>query len=154
MTSIADISILALKGQGIRGIIFDVDNTLTSHHATVLHPRVAEAFAVICSQFNSVIYSNCEPDRHEQLRRMFSIPIIEPGLKKPKAEGFARAQQLLNLPAHQIAMIGDRVMTDIFGGNRVGFYTILVDPLDTQEPKVLTWIRNVEKWRLKLAGFR
>lgn len=154
MRSIADIRIAALKKRGIRGVIFDVDNTLTLHHATEIYPLVAPAFKEICTEFAVVIYSNCEPNRHAELRRIFSVPIVEPGLKKPKRAGFARARELLGLPTDEIAVIGDRALTDILGGNRSGCYTILVDPLGADEPLLLTQIRSLERWRLRLAGVK
>jgi HAD superfamily phosphatase (TIGR01668 family) len=35
----------------------------------------------------------------------------------------------MNLPVHQVAMVGDRLFTDVLAGNRVGMFTILVDPI-------------------------
>ncbi len=32
--------------------------------------------------------------------------------------------------SHEIAIIGDRIFTDILVGNRLGMYTILVDSVD------------------------
>ena len=33
----------------------------------------------------------------------------------------------------EIAIIGDQIMTDIFGGNRVGIFSILVNPIAKKE---------------------
>jgi len=35
----------------------------------------------------------------------------------------------MNLPVQQVAMVGDRLFTDVLAGNRVGMFTILVDPI-------------------------
>ena len=43
-----------------------------------------------------------------------------------------------------MAIIGDQILTDIFGGNRLGIYTILVDPLDI-DFKVSKINRLIEK---------
>ena len=35
----------------------------------------------------------------------------------------------LQLPAQQVALIGDRVFTDVLAGNRLGLFTVLVHPI-------------------------
>jgi predicted HAD superfamily phosphohydrolase YqeG len=36
----------------------------------------------------------------------------------------------LKLPASQVALVGDRVFTDVLAGNRLGLFTVLVKPID------------------------
>ena len=36
----------------------------------------------------------------------------------------------LDLPADQVALVGDRVFTDVLAGNRLGLFTVLVRPID------------------------
>ena len=36
----------------------------------------------------------------------------------------------------RIAVVGDQIFTDIYGGNRVNMYTILVKPIHENEPFV------------------
>jgi HAD superfamily phosphatase (TIGR01668 family) len=36
----------------------------------------------------------------------------------------------LELPASQVALIGDRLFTDVMAGNRLGLFTVLVKPID------------------------
>jgi len=38
--------------------------------------------------------------------------------------------------SHKIAIIGDRVFTDILVGNRLGMYTILVDSVDSYGKRI------------------
>jgi hypothetical protein len=35
----------------------------------------------------------------------------------------------MKLPPTQVAMVGDRVFTDVLAGNRLGMFTILIDPI-------------------------
>ena len=46
-------------------------------------------------------------------------------------------------------MIGDQLMTDVFGGNRFGCYTILVDPLGKKDLKITSLNRTLEKMVIK-----
>ena len=47
-----------------------------------------------------------------------------------KIELLQHPLQQLDLPAAQVAMVGDRVFTDVLAGNRLGMYTVLVKPID------------------------
>ena len=40
--------------------------------------------------------------------------------------------QQLNCPPAQVALLGDRVFTDVLVGNRLGLFTVLVKPIDAQ----------------------
>ena len=44
--------------------------------------------------------------------------------------GFRRAAEQLGLPLGQIAVVGDQIFTDVFGGNRMGALTCYVQTLD------------------------
>jgi predicted HAD superfamily phosphohydrolase YqeG len=47
----------------------------------------------------------------------------------------------MDLPYEQVAMVGDRLFTDVLAGNRLGLFTILVEPL-TQG----NLLRTIELW--------
>jgi hypothetical protein len=36
----------------------------------------------------------------------------------------------LELPPDQVALLGDRLFTDVLAGNRLGLFTVLVKPID------------------------
>jgi predicted HAD superfamily phosphohydrolase YqeG len=46
-------------------------------------------------------------------------------------------------------MVGDQLFTDIWGGNRLGIYTIWVRPMHPREFIGTKLSRQVEKWLLK-----
>ena len=43
-----------------------------------------------------------------------------------------------------MCMIGDQIITDIYGGNRFGMFTILVDPLGKKDLKITSLNRFIE----------
>ena len=54
-------------------------------------------------------------------------------------------------------MIGDQLFTDMFGGNRLGIYTILVDPISKKDFILTKFTRYLEKKQsknLKKHGFQ
>jgi len=54
---------------------------------------------------------------------------------------------------HQIAMVGDRLFTDVLAGNRLGMFTVLVEPmLNPAQKKHRYHIRNFEVWLSQILG--
>ena len=49
--------------------------------------------------------------------------------RKPHRAALRRVVAELDLPPQRIAMLGDRVFTDVLCGNRLGLYTVLVRPV-------------------------
>ena len=52
---------------------------------------------------------------------------------KPMLRGFKKIMQIENIEKEHMLMIGDQIFTDVWGGNRFGIKTILVDPIDKKE---------------------
>ena len=72
---------------------------------------------------------------------------------KPSRRKLRVAAEQMDLPFEQIAMVGDRVFTDVLAGNRVGLFTILVQPMlepNSKDPKNL--LRNAEFWVSQRLG--
>lgn len=68
-----------VRDHGIAGVIWDVDGTLTAHHASVISPEVVDAFARLraVADLRHVIASNANDARFHQLGSMFpDIPVI------------------------------------------------------------------------------
>lgn len=60
------------------------------------------------------------------------IPWVTRALK-PFAGGYRRGMAMLESLPESTAMVGDMLLTDILGANRLGLFTILVDPKSTHE---------------------
>lgn len=59
----------------------------------------------------------------------------------------------MDLRPQEVAMVGDRLFTDVLAGNRLGLFTILVEPMI--DPLVATRqnpVRNIEVWISKFLG--
>jgi HAD superfamily phosphatase (TIGR01668 family) len=51
----------------------------------------------------------------------------------------------MNLPVEQVAMVGDRLFTDVLAGNRLGMFTILVEPIVNPGDAIRSYpVRNFE----------
>jgi HAD superfamily phosphatase (TIGR01668 family) len=49
---------------------------------------------------------------------------------KPRRSALRRVLADLELPHGQVALVGDRLFTDVLAGNRLGLFTVLVKPVD------------------------
>src|SRR3990167_2196569 len=76
-------------------------------------------------------------------------------IKKPDPRVMAYAQKVMHVAdASKIAMIGDRVFTDVLGGNLAGCFTIQIYPpfYPESEPKYLKPTRWMEKLVHRVYG--
>ena len=75
------------------------------------------------------------------------------GAGKPSRRKLRHAVQHMNLPVSQVAMVGDRLFTDVLAGNRLGMFTILVEPIvEPGEVARSCSVRNLEVWISKQLG--
>lgn len=153
--SIFDIDLNALRERGIHGMIMDLDNTLVGAREPDATPELLAWLKQLDEHgFRVVIVSNNNQPRVERFARPLGMPFIHRA-KKPTLASFRRALDLLKLPSEQVAMIGDQMMTDVLGGNRMGLYTILVKPIAPDDEGLGTRMnRRLEKIVLALLKRR
>ncbi|CAG7634939.1 YqeG family HAD IIIA-type phosphatase [Paenibacillus allorhizosphaerae] len=146
VNSIYEIDLHALYKQGYRGIITDLDNTLVGAKAPLATPELIDWLKVVGQVgFQIVIVSNNQRERVTQFAEPLSLPFIYRA-KKPTNASFRRALHIMNLKAEQTVVIGDQMLTDVLGGNRMGLYTILVQPISPIDEGFFTKVnRRLEK---------
>ena len=153
-TDVTAIPCAALLRRGIRGLIIDLDNTLTRWNEPRCAPEVASWLAALAGAGISVcVVSNNGPERVGAFCRQLAaqVPWIA-NAGKPRRQAYGRALARLGLPAPAVAVVGDQVFTDVFGGNRSGLLTILVRPLGHREFPATRVVRLVEGlWLRRLA---
>ncbi len=135
--------------KGIRGLIFDLDNTLCPWRAPSLGEETAELLKrLLLRGFRVCVLSNGRLRNRDKVAAELTrggILVIAKAMK-PLPFGFRLALKSLGLEAERAAVIGDQLFTDIFGGNLIGAYTILVEPLDTREHPWTRWVmRSLER---------
>lgn len=130
---IEDIDFCQLWTRGIRGLAFDLDNTLVPWRAYDKQERIISWFKSLQQQgFAVCVLSNGRKEKVDLLSSWLDIPVFGDS-RKPARSAFVKASQTLKLAPRQLAMIGDQLLTDIYGGNKAGFYTILTDIIDENE---------------------
>jgi len=143
---ITDIDLEMLSRVGIKGLILDLDSTLVVPHSAELSREAGAWLEDACKHFKVAIASNNKDEAYlDQIRQILTIPVIGKAAK-PSRKAFHRLLADFGLSAEQVAVIGDRPLTDIWGGQRAGMKTILVGILKCQkEPAWKSRIRNLER---------
>ncbi|WP_246056064.1 YqeG family HAD IIIA-type phosphatase [Alteribacter natronophilus] len=127
--SIFEISIEELKEKGIKGIITDLDNTLVEWDRPDATEELIEWFRKVKAEgIDIVVVSNNNEKRVKAFSDPHEITFIH-SAKKPLTRAFKTACNIMKIKRSEAVVVGDQLLTDIFGGNRGGFHTILVVPV-------------------------
>jgi HAD superfamily phosphatase (TIGR01668 family) len=73
---------------------------------------------------------------------------------KPLGGAFKKAIEIMGLPSDKVAILGDQLFTDVLGGNLKGIFSILVRPIDLDEPLFIKFKRIFEKPFLKNIEYK
>jgi uncharacterized protein len=142
-----------IKHHQLKGLVLDVDETLVPTKTTSASPELRAWVKSISNTTKLWLVSNNLSDvRIGGIARSLDLPYIL-GAVKPSVRKLRQAVTAMDLPVNQIAMVGDRLFTDVIAGNRLGMFTILVDPmLDPGEAVRSYPVRNFEVLVSKFLG--
>lgn len=152
--AVTDIDMGDLRKHDIKGIILDLDNTLVRWRQEEMTDEVIEWLSSLQAQgFKLCILSNSILSRRsERIANRLGCSFVRKA-RKPSRRGFHKAIAAMGTTISTTAIIGDQVFTDIWGGNRVGIYTILVKPMHSREFVVTRYVHRPPE-RLLLRYFR
>ncbi len=133
-----------LYGEGYRGIIFDVDNTLVPHGAPA-DERAIRLFAHLKELgYQCCLLSNNKEPRVKMFNDVVQVKyIFKAG--KPKVSGYRQAMELMGTDADNTLFVGDQIFTDVYGANRAGIRTILTKPIHPKEEIQIVLKRYLER---------
>ncbi len=127
--TVLNLSIPMLQSRGIKGIIFDVDNTLVPIQHYKVSPEIYSWMETLRQHFQIwLVSNNLSHNRISRIAHSLSVPHIHRAAK-PSRRALRQAITAMQLPVEAVAMVGDRLLTDILAGNRLGILTILVEEL-------------------------
>jgi HAD superfamily phosphatase (TIGR01668 family) len=143
--SIAEITADVLEKIGIKGLILDIDNTLVPNHVADADDNVLDwTGAMKAAGFKLCIVSNGARKRVARFNEKLGLFAVHRAMK-PAKRAFLKAGMVMGLESRQIAVVGDQIFTDVYGGNRAGMFTILVKPIDCNEGIFVKLKRIFEK---------
>lgn len=121
-----------LYENGVRGVIFDVDNTLVPHDAPA-DDRARGLFAKFHGLgMETCLLSNNKKPRVAAFAGEVGTKYIYKG-NKPSVRGYVRAMELMGTGPGNTIFVGDQLFTDIWGANRAGIESYLTKPIDPRE---------------------
>lgn len=149
LDKVTDITPKLLREKGIKGIVLDVDNTLTLHGSQEVKKEVTDWLEQMKAQgFLLTIVSNNYEKRVKPFAQRLGLEYVSFGCK-PMTKGFTQACKKFSLKKEEIAVVGDQIYTDIVGGNLKGMFTILVEPFQLETGWTFRLKRNLEKIHIR-----
>ena len=131
----------------IKALIFDLGNTLMIEGnplgSVKLFPEVQHVLRNLKESYKIALITNVPSTisieyvnaglQELGIQELFDVVIASSdiGISKPDEEIFALALDYLQVKPEEAIMIGNTIATDIFGGNRMGMTTVLIQ----REPK-------------------
>lgn len=133
-----------LYKEGVRGIIFDIDNTLVPHGAPA-DPRAIKLFARLKSLgIQSCLLSNNKEPRVQMFNRDIQTNYIFDA-HKPSTKNYKKAMEIMGTDCGNTLFVGDQLFTDVWGAKRTGIRNILVRPIHPKEEIQIVLKRYLEK---------
>ncbi|CAD2076194.1 YqeG family HAD IIIA-type phosphatase [Phocicoccus pinnipedialis] len=156
----SEISVEMLKNKNKKAVMIDLDNTLVAFDDSNANEEVLNWIKELKeNEIEVLILSNGNRNRVERFAIPHDLNYIH-SARKPLMKNFHLGLRMLNVLKREVVMVGDQLMTDVLGANRVGVDSILVLPIKDKdgyatflnrrmERVVMKWMDNKEliNWR-------
>lgn len=131
--SVYTIDYQKLIDKGIKCLLFDLDNTLISSKVKKPNKKVIDLINELKEKgFNIIIFSNAHYSRVKDFAVSLDLKYYSFACK-PLSITFNRVLEDYKYTVCEVAIIGDQLLTDIIGGNKVGITTILINPISKKD---------------------
>ncbi len=147
--SIYTVNYSKLYSDGIKCLLFDLDNTLISSKSLGVSEKTKDLIISLKQKgFKVIILSNSPKKKVKKFGEFLEVPYYYFALK-PLSFKFKKALSDFHYLPKEVAIIGDQIMTDVVGGNKVGITTILVNPVADKDVIFTKFNRFFEKRKIK-----
>lgn len=136
------IDYLKLKNDNVKLLAFDLDNTLDfpDKHTNEIDEKIKLLINDLKKDFHVMIISNNRiKGRVESFCSKVDLEYIE-AANKPFIKKYKNSKIISDYKSNEVAYIGDKIITDIIGANRMKSISILVDPLHKKPTNWYTYI--------------
>ncbi len=131
--SIFSINYESLKNAGIKIILFDLDNTIVPISATEPNKRTKDLFDGLKKMgLKPIIVSNSGQKRVTPFKEGLFVDAAC-NSRKPLKRKYKKILNIYDVKPNEVAAVGDQILTDIYGANRMGFTSILVNQISTKD---------------------
>ena len=142
---VGDVTPKFLKSKGIKALLLDLDNTLTTHNNPIPPQSSLDWLeSMKRAGIRLMIVSNNDAERVTPFAEQLKLD-FEPSAAKPLTFGYSRALKRLGLKKSEAAAIGDQIFTDILGSNLKGIRSIFVFPIEPETSLPFRFKRACER---------
>ena len=135
-----------LYKKGIRCLLFDMDNTITPPHINKPTKRLKRLFDELKDKgFKLILISNAPKHRIEPFKRELNGDACAFSLK-PNKNKYTRIMEKFKYKSTELAAIGDQLLTDVYGANKLDITSVLVNPLTAHDYTITIVNRLLEKY--------
>ncbi|MBE6138691.1 MAG: YqeG family HAD IIIA-type phosphatase [Firmicutes bacterium] len=147
--SIYAIDYQKLYNRGIKCLLFDLDNTLVPVKMKTPSKKIKNLFNDLKDKgFKVIIFSNSSKNRLKPFKDELEVDCAA-SAKKPFKKKFLQILNEFGYQINEVAIIGDQMLTDVVGGNKIGITTILVNPISKKDLFFTKFNRLIEKRIMK-----
>lgn len=141
-----------LYAHNIKGLILDLDNTLTTHNnPTPPQSSLDWLDKMKKSGIKMMIVSNNSAERVTPFAKALGLHFVPNG-KKPLTFGYTQAIKEMGIHKKNIAAVGDQIFTDILGSSLKGIRSLFVFPIEPETSLPFRFKRACEKPFLPKRG--
>lgn len=146
LKNIYEIDLELLRNEGVKALFFDLDSTIMVSKSGEYLPQTQNWLEEVQRNFFiAVITNNKNPKYVEKVKRISNFEIV-PDAKKPSVKAMKEVMLKNGFAPSEIAMIGDRPLTDILAGKLLGTRTILVDSINAEKEgkptRIVRWLER------------
>lgn len=148
--SVFELPLEDLKKLGIRGLVFDIDNTVAPFDVAEPDEEIVELFAFLRKEGFKLCFCPIIP--------MSVCSCLTAGLEqlaihkggKPGIKKLNRAMEIMGTTPKTTAMVGDQVFTDMWCGHRGGLLCIMTAPICNRDQLITKVKRGAERQVMKV----
>ncbi len=139
-----------LKNEGIKTIVFDLDNTLAPFDIELPTPNIKEILNKLTDMgFIVLIVSNNGVERVEKFCTDLDVKYIGKA-GKPKIKKIGDFITENGGTISKSAIVGDQLFTDMWVGTKLGLKKVLVEPIANRDEFTVKLKRGLEKAVFKI----
>ena len=147
--SIYHINYEKLKDDGIKCLLFDLDNTCVPFKDKEPNKKLVDLFERLKDMdFKVIIFSNATKKRITPFKNGLSVDCSAKS-KKPNTNKLMKVIKMFGYDLSEVVIIGDQLFTDILCGNRAGIKTVLVNPMSKDDLIFTKFFRYFERKKFK-----
>lgn len=147
---IYDINLEELRNSGIKALLFDLDSTIMASKSGVYSEEMLNWLNKVRKDFFIAVVSNNKNEKYiEKVKKISDFPLLFKAAK-PDTKHVKEFLNSYNINISDCVLVGDRPLTDILCGKRLGCKTILVDSITADtETKLVRFVRKLERLSIR-----